>query len=146
MRCIELALLNPPAPGEYRVFNQITEQFSIQELAERVTMLGQRLGLDPIIEAVPNPRVEAEQHYYRAVYTRLRDLGLRAHLLTDEVLLDLLQTAITHQDRIDPQLIAPTVNWRSTTNTVTHQQVEPQASERPAEVVYSSDHAREQRN
>lgn len=145
MRCIELALLNPPEPGEYRVFNQITEQFSIQELAERVTMLGQRLGLDPTIEAVPNPRVEAEQHYYNAVYTQLRDLGLRAHLLTDEVLLDLLQTAITHRDRIDRQLIAPTVNWRNTTNAVTHQQAEPQVSERPVEVVYSSDHEREQR-
>lgn len=146
MRCIELALLNPAAPGEYRVFNQITEQFSIQELAERVTVLGQRLGLDPTIEAVPNPRVEAEQHYYNAVYTQLRDLGLRAHLLTDEVLLDLLQTAITHRDRIDHQLIAPTVNWRHTTNTVTHQQAEPQVSERPVEVVYSSDHARGQHN
>jgi len=145
MRCIELALLNPPSPGEYRVFNQITEQFSVQELAERVTVLGQRLGLDPTIEAVPNPRVEAEQHYYNAVYTRLRDLGLQSHLLTDEVLLDLLQTAITYRDRIDRQLIAPTVNWRHTTNTVAHQQAEPQASERPVEVVYSSDHEREQR-
>ncbi|HEY7415005.1 MAG TPA: NAD-dependent epimerase/dehydratase family protein [Ktedonobacteraceae bacterium] len=149
MRCIELTLLNPPATGEYRVFNQITEQFSVQELAERVTVLGQTLGLDPSIEAIPNPRVEAEQHYYHATYTRLRDLGLQPHLLTDEVLLDLLQTAITQRSRIDRQLIAPTVNWRHTSNVVAQQQAEDQASskadKRPVEIVYSSDHEKEPR-
>lgn len=120
MRCIELTLLNPPAQGEYRVFNQITEQFSILEVAERVVRLGQTQGLDPVIEAIANPRVEAEQHYYHAVYTRLRDLGLQPHLLTDEVLLDLLQTALDHRGRIDRRLIAPTVNWRKAANMVAH--------------------------
>lgn len=118
MRCIELTLLNPPFEGEYRVFNQITEQFSIQELAERVAALGQTLGLSVTIDSLPNPRVEAEQHYYNATYTHLRDLGLQPHLLTDEVLLGLIQTALERRERIDSRFIAPTVNWRNVTNKV----------------------------
>ncbi len=124
MRCIELTLLNPPVEGEYRVFNQITEQFSVQELAERVAALGQTLGLSVTIDSLPNPRVEAEQHYYNATYTHLRDLGLQPHLLTDEVLLGLIQTALERRERIDSRFIAPTVNWRNATN-----KVDPQASE-----------------
>lgn len=124
MRCIELTLLNPPFEGEYRVFNQITEQFSIQELAERVAALGQTLGLSVTIDSLPNPRVEAEQHYYNATYTYLHDLGLQPHLLTDEVLLGLILTALERRERIDSRFIAPTVNWRNATN-----KVDPRASE-----------------
>lgn len=118
VRCIELAILNPPQRGEYRVFNQITEQFSIAELAERVLKVGRHMGLPVEMGAVSNPRVEAESHYFNAKYTKLLDLGLEPHLLTDEVLASLIQAAIDNRDRIDTRLFAPTVNWRNMTNLV----------------------------
>ena len=81
VRCIELALLNPPEKGDYRVFNQFTEQFSIAELANRVSAARAEHGLETTVEHLPNPRVEQEQHYYRARHQKLIDLGLEPHHL-----------------------------------------------------------------
>ncbi len=116
IRCIELAILSPPTEGEYRVFNQITEQFSLLELAEMVVAQSKHFGLEAEIKHLPNPRVEAEQHYYNAAHTRLIDLGLEPHLLNESVLEELIRLAIKHRERIDRNLIMPTVNWRVTKN------------------------------
>ncbi|MHB8627579.1 MAG: NAD-dependent epimerase/dehydratase family protein [Aggregatilineales bacterium] len=120
VRCIELAITNPAAPGEFRVFNQITESFSVIELAERVQTIGARLGLTVQLDHLANPRVELEKHYYNAVHTKLLDLGLEPHLLDDTLLQRLIQIAVENRDRIDPLLIQPTVNWRQPTNVVTN--------------------------
>jgi len=112
VRCIELAALNPAAPGEMRVFNQFTEQFSVLELAERVYRVAQGMGLNPEITHLTNPRVEKERHFYLAKHTRLLDLGLEPHLLTDETVASLLERAVRHRDRIDLSHIPPTVTWR----------------------------------
>ncbi len=104
--------------GEYRVFNQITEQFSLLELAEMVTGHSRQLGLETVTTHLPNPRVEAEQHYYNATHTRLIELGLKPHLLNDAVLDGLIRLAITYREQIDRNLILPTVNWRMTKNDV----------------------------
>jgi UDP-sulfoquinovose synthase len=119
VRCIELAALSPAKPGEFRVFNQITESFSVLELAGRVATIGARLGLNVDISHLPNPRVELEKHYYNAVHTKLIDLGLTPHLLDDSVIEGLIRLAIENRDRIDPALISPTVSWRKTANEVT---------------------------
>jgi UDP-sulfoquinovose synthase len=116
VRCVELAILNPPAPGEFRVFNQFTEQFTVAQLAELVARLGEEVGLDCRIENVPNPRVEAAEHYYNAKHTRLLDLGLQPHLLSDSLLDSLLNISLRYRSRIDPDVIWPRVNWRQTKN------------------------------
>jgi len=118
IRCIELAITSPPKEGEYRVFNQITEQFSLVELAETVASQSKRLGLETQIGHLPNPRVEAEQHYYNAVHTRLIELGLEPHLLNGSVLESLIGLALKHREDIDRSLIMPTVSWRTTKNEV----------------------------
>jgi len=118
IRCIELAIISPPGEGEYRVFNQITEQFSLIELAEMVARQSQRFGLEACIRHLPNPRVEAEQHYYNAAHTRLIELGLEPHLLNESVLESLVELAIKHREQIDRNLIMPTVDWRATKNDV----------------------------
>src|SRR5713101_7114256 len=64
VRCIEIACLNPAAPGECRVFNQFTEQFSVLEIARMVETAARELGLTVEIDHLPDPRVEAEEHYY----------------------------------------------------------------------------------
>jgi UDP-sulfoquinovose synthase len=116
VRCIELACLNPAEPGEFRVFNQFTEQFSVLELAQIVKTVGARIGLHVDIDHLPDPRVEAESHYYNAKHSRLVDLGLVPHTLSDSLVDSLINIALRYRDRIDPALFAPQVNWRHARN------------------------------
>jgi UDP-sulfoquinovose synthase len=116
VRCIELAINNPPGAGQFQVFNQFTEQFSVLQLAQMVQEAGKKFGLDVNIEHIPNPRVELEEHYYNAKHTKLIDLGLEPHYLSESLLDSLLNIAIKYQDRVDPSIIAPRVNWRLTQN------------------------------
>ncbi|GKV03614.1 hypothetical protein SLEP1_g15889 [Rubroshorea leprosula] len=112
VQCVELAIANPAQPGEFRVFNQFTEQFSVNQLAALVTKAGGKLGLDVQTISVPNPRVEAEEHYYNAKHTKLIELGLKPHLLSDSLLDSLLNVAIKFKDRVDEKQIMPSVSWR----------------------------------
>lgn len=116
VRCIELACLNPAGPGECRVYNQFTEQFSVLELAELVRTAGAKLGLKVEIERLPDPRVEAEEHYYNARHSKLIDLGLKPHYLSDALLDSLMNIALRYRDRIDPAMFLPQINWRNATN------------------------------
>jgi UDP-sulfoquinovose synthase len=116
VRCVELACLNPAAPSECRVYNQFTEQFSVLELAELVKAAGKKMGLHVDIEHMPTPRVEAEQHYYNAKHSKLIDLGLQPHLLSDSLLDSLMNVAVKYRDQIDSSLFLPQVDWRKPTN------------------------------
>jgi UDP-sulfoquinovose synthase len=116
VRCIELACLNPPLPGECRVFNQFTEQFSVMDLALMVQAAGQKMGLEVEIDHLPTPRVEAEQHYYHAKHSKLIDLGLRPHYLNESLLDSLLNITVRYRDRVDISLFLPQVNWKSARN------------------------------
>lgn len=118
VRCIELAILSEPSAGEYRVFNQITESFVINDIAEKVQRVGESLGLSVQIDSFQNPRVESEDHYYNAVHTHLMDLGLEPHLLDDAEIESMIKLTLAHRDRINPNLIMPTVSWREATNKV----------------------------
>ncbi|XP_044471641.1 UDP-sulfoquinovose synthase, chloroplastic-like isoform X2 [Mangifera indica] len=112
VQCVELAIANPAKPGEFRVFNQFTEQFSVNQLAALVTKAGEKLGLDVQTTSVPNPRVEAEEHYYNAKHTKLIELGLKPHLLSDSLLDSLLNFAIQFKDCVDSKQIMPGVYWK----------------------------------
>jgi UDP-sulfoquinovose synthase len=116
VRCIELACLNPAAPGECRVYNQFTEQFSVLELAHLVRTAAGKLGLSAEIEHMPTPRVEAEEHYYNARHSKLIDLGLRPHCLSDALLDSLMNIAIKYQSRVDTGAFLPQVNWKNARN------------------------------
>jgi UDP-sulfoquinovose synthase len=111
VQCIRLASENPPEAGEFRVFNQFTEQMSVREIAETV----QRAWPGTCtIEEVDNPRVEAESHYYRAAHTGLLDIGLVPHLLSETLINSLFDIAERHKDRVSLEAIRPTVQWRAT--------------------------------
>ena len=116
VRCLEITALNPAARGECRVYNQFTEQFRVAELAEMVKTAATKMGLSVEIDHLPNPRVEAEEHYYNATHSKLIDLGLEPHPLSLSLLDSLLEVAHKYRDRIDPSLILPRVNWRRTSN------------------------------
>ena len=110
LACVELAILNPADKGEFRVFNQFTEQFSVLDLANAVREAAGAHGIDVTINTLPNPRVEKEDHYYNAVNTHLLDLGLKPHFLSDTLLDSILHVVQQHKDRIDSRLILPGVN------------------------------------
>jgi UDP-sulfoquinovose synthase len=116
VRCIEIACHNPAQRGECRVFNQFTEQFSVLQLAQLTQAAAKELGMRVEIDHHPDPRVEAEEHYYNAKHSKLVDLGLKPHLLSNALLDSLLNIAVKYKDRIDAQLMLPRVNWRSPRN------------------------------
>jgi UDP-sulfoquinovose synthase len=116
VRCVEIACLNPAARGEFRVFNQFTEQFSVLELARMVQTAGKELGLEVRVDHIPDPRVEAEKHYYNAKHSKLIELGLKPHLLSDSLLDSLMNIALRYRDRIDTSKMMPQVNWREVRN------------------------------
>ncbi|MBD2730307.1 NAD-dependent epimerase/dehydratase family protein [Nostoc sp. FACHB-892] len=111
VRCVELAIANPAEAGEFRVFNQFTEQFSVGDLALMVKKAGNAMGLSVEINHLDNPRVEKEEHYFNAKNTKLLDLGLQPHLLSDSLLDSLLNFAIKYQTRVDHKQILPKVSW-----------------------------------
>jgi UDP-sulfoquinovose synthase len=115
LACIELACTHPASKGEYRVFNQFTESFSVQQLADMVVdAYPGRVE----VEHIDPPRVEKQEHYYRAAHTKLLDLGLVPHLLQPSTLHSLLAVVDRHRDRVDPEAIRPTVDWRRTASTL----------------------------
>ncbi|MFN2586632.1 MAG: NAD-dependent epimerase/dehydratase family protein, partial [Actinomycetota bacterium] len=111
IQCVRLAVENPAEAGDYRVFNQFTEQFSVNDLATIVHRVAAGKGINAAVEHLVDPRIEAEEHYYNAAHTKLVELGLKAHLLTDEVVGDLLDTIQRYKDRILIRPIAPRTKW-----------------------------------
>ncbi|HXZ32542.1 MAG TPA: NAD-dependent epimerase/dehydratase family protein [Terriglobales bacterium] len=116
VRCVEIACLNPANKGEFRVFNQFTEQFSVLDLAHMVQTAGKKLGLRVEVNHIPDPRVEAEEHYYNARHSKLIELGLSPHLLSDSLLDSLMNIAMRYRDRVDTAMMMPKVNWRQARN------------------------------
>jgi UDP-sulfoquinovose synthase len=112
VRCMEIAIANPAKSGEFRVFNQFTELFSIKDLADKVQEAGKALGLKVEVNQYPNPRVELEEHYFNPKNTNLLNLGLQPHFLSDSLLDSLLNFAIKYQNRVDRAQILPKVSWK----------------------------------
>jgi UDP-sulfoquinovose synthase len=120
VRCIEIACHNPAGRGECRVYNQFTEQFSVMEIAMLVQTAARKLGMRVEIDHLPDPRVEAEEHYYNAKHSRLIDLGLKPHYLSDSLLDSLMNIAMQYRDRIDTSLFLPQVQWQNARNERRH--------------------------
>ncbi len=116
VRCVEIACLNPAGRGECRVFNQFTEQYSVLELAHMVQIAGKTLGLTVKVDHISDPRVEAEEHYYNAKHSKLIELGLEPHLLSNSLLDSLMNVALKYRDQVDESVMLPRVNWRQPSN------------------------------
>jgi UDP-sulfoquinovose synthase len=111
LACVELAALNPAERGEFRVFNQFTEQFSVLELAGLVKEAGEHLGYSVEIQHYDNPRVEKEEHYYNAIHTKLLDLGLEPTLLGEELVESIIHAIERHKGRVIDTAIEPKTRW-----------------------------------
>lgn len=111
LNCVRLSLENPAGPGELRIFNQFTETFSVNELAQRVARVGNQMGLGVATQNLPNPRKELEEHYYHPRHQGLLELGLQPVLLSDEVLRAMLEYVLGYKSWIRPELIIKGVKW-----------------------------------
>lgn len=113
LTCVRLALETPAEPGQYRVFNQLTETFTVMDLALAVVAAGRELGIEVQVNNIENPRREAEEHYYNPTHRGLLELGLAPHYLSTEMLVRMFEYVLRHEDRIRRDLMDPRVTWHS---------------------------------
>ncbi len=112
--CLTIAAEKPPEKGEYRVFNQFDEYYSVNDLAERVKKSYEHLTGKPAkIEHVENPRIEKESHYYKPDMIKLRNLGYRPSRSLETEILKILSDLSKHRRRIDrlKACIMPKTFW-----------------------------------
>lgn len=113
VECVRLACEHPAERGEFRVFNQATESFSLVEMAKTVADCYHG---SVEVEHIDNPRVELENHYYNPIYTALPALGLEPHLLSQNLLESMFAIIEKHVHRVDRAALMPTVRWREASN------------------------------
>ncbi len=73
MQCITRLIAAPPEPGQYDVVNQVTDVFSVLQIAKMVAAIGLEFGLDVEVQRIENPRVEAEEHPYEVIHEKLSE-------------------------------------------------------------------------
>jgi UDP-sulfoquinovose synthase len=111
LQCVRLASDTPSDKGQLRIFNQLTETFSVNQVAEAVKRVGDGAGLNVAIKSIPNPRKELEEHYYNPAHSDLKELGLKPHYMTDDVIAAMLERIMENKDRIVTDRIMPRVRW-----------------------------------
>ena len=113
MQCLTLAVDNPPEAGDYRVFNQFEETYTVSELASKVASVASDMGLDPRIRRIENPRKELEEHYYNPDHDHLLALGYQPTRDMDSELRAMLEDLLPHHDRIAARrdVLLPDIRW-----------------------------------
>jgi UDP-sulfoquinovose synthase len=115
MQSLRIAVEHPPDAGEYRVFNQFDAAYSVNELAEMTARVAAEFGLAPTIEHPPNPRTEAEQHYYQPIHDHLLALGYRRTRELAEVMREIFRDLLRFRRRLEARrhVVLPAVQWTS---------------------------------
>lgn len=111
LQCVDMSVLNPAKNRELRIFNQIMETFSANELAEKTQRVGLKLGYDVRIDHLENPRKEAEKHYYNPTYQGLIELGVQPHYLTDEIMESMFRVVERYKDNVRKDVIFKGIKW-----------------------------------
>ncbi|GLQ33213.1 NAD-dependent epimerase/dehydratase family protein [Litoribrevibacter albus] len=111
LQCIHASERSPASTGELRIFNQIMETFSVNELAEITKRVGDLRGHNVEIKSIDNPRKEAEEHYYNPKYQGLKDIGVTPNYLTDEVMNGLFKIVESYKENIRTDVIFKGVKW-----------------------------------
>jgi UDP-sulfoquinovose synthase len=108
VRCIEIALNNPPDRGDkVSVFNQVSETYRVRDLAELVAKM---TGVE--VAYLPNPRVEAEENELVVENNRFLELGLNPTYLSEGLLEESRDIALRYKDRTDVSKIIARSVWR----------------------------------
>lgn len=117
IQCISLLLDNPPDLGQYRVVNQFDEQYRVTELADRIRRIADKKGLNASIQRIENPRLEKEEHYYKADHEQLKKLGFKATRHIDDEISIMLDDLLAFKDRIiqKKNAMVKLVRWQQKT-------------------------------
>jgi UDP-sulfoquinovose synthase len=109
VRCVELALLNPPQRGDrVAILNQMTETRQVRELAQIVADLtGAKIAY------LPNPRQEAEENELKVCNDRFLALGLSPITLEEGLLSEIAENARAYRDRVDASKIPCVSAWNA---------------------------------
>ena len=115
MQSLRIAIEHPPAPGEYRVFNQFDAAYSVNELAELTVRTANEFGLRATVDHPPDPRTEAQQHYYQPLHDHLLALGYRRTRELGDVMREIFHDLLRFRRRLEARryVVAPTVQWTS---------------------------------
>ena len=111
LQCVHKSEQTPARAGELRIFNQIMETFSANELAEMTQRVGKKLGYNVQIDHLENPRKEAEEHYYNPTYQGLINMGVEPHYLTDEVMEGMFRVVERYKENIRKDVIFKGISW-----------------------------------
>ena len=113
MRCLTLACENPADVGDFRVFNQFSESYSIRDLAYMVQEVGNELGLNVEIKHYDNPRVEKEEHYYNPIREGLDAIGYEPSTDVKSEMKLMMEDLLKHKDVIEAKkhLLVPDIRW-----------------------------------
>lgn len=111
LQCVHMSEKIPAKKGELRIFNQIMETFSVNQLAKKVQKVGKKVGYDVQIKNIENPRREAEEHYYNPKYQGLIEIGVKPHYLTDEVIKGMFRVVEKYKSNIKKGIIFRGVKW-----------------------------------
>jgi UDP-sulfoquinovose synthase len=115
IQCLTIAAENPPGAGEYRVFNQFDDYYSVMELASEVKRIYDENHRNPaVIKNVPNPRIEKEAHYYNPEMRKLRELGYRPRRSLQEGISEMIKDLERHKKTIQSlkDVIMPRTEWK----------------------------------
>jgi UDP-sulfoquinovose synthase len=111
VKCVNIALKNPAKKGSLEIYNQFTEQFSVNELADKVKKALKKIDINVKIKKIKNPRIESEKHYYNAKNKKMKKLGLKPALLTDDIIIEIAMFIKKHIKNIDKKIILPKSTW-----------------------------------
>ena len=111
LQCVHMSEQTPAEAGELRIFNQIMETFSVNQLAEMTQKVGESRGLKVEIKSIENPRKEAEEHYYNPTYQGLQEIGVKPNYLTDEVMNSMFDIVESYRDNIREDVIFKGIKW-----------------------------------
>tara|TARA_Y100001960_G_C14657267_1_gene818951 strand:+ start:149 stop:1294 length:1146 start_codon:yes stop_codon:yes gene_type:complete len=112
LQCINLAIKNPPNPGDLKIYNQFTEQFSVNQLAKKVKSALKKINIETVIKKIKNPRIEKEKHYYNAMHNGMKKLGLKPTLLTDKSIIEIAEYVFKYKKQINKKIIQPKSIWK----------------------------------